>query len=1084
MKPEPHPQSDDDDPSDESPKDQGQGDSNPPEPDADDQAPSSSAFFDLEEGDNIADQNTLKVPSPPPEDLGKESPPRRELSPDEAPILRIRNKEHPQPDLPCHLGEVVLESYLAEGGMASVYRGRIKSSGRSVAVKLAYAASHHAHHLRNEIEKLSAINSVHVVHLVAHGEHDGLLWAAVDLVEGTPLLRLVNLRRQGIPISDAFHDSDPETPRRRSNGQRGSPDRIDASTLHRYVRCFAQAARAIDDIAHAGFTHRDLSPNNVMIARGGIPVLIDFGLSIDEDDDTSGAFVGTPGYQSPEHATGGYGKLDQRSDLYSIAIAFYELIAGRTAGKPPSRSNRAELVHEILHRHIPPISRDTKGVPASLDPIFAHALENDIERRYQSGTQLAEDLELWLDGEALRHARETIKSKVRRRRPLLLSTLAGMVLLVLGGYLAWNFHDLSRIDKLVAEINHVDIDSLSWTELTDVARRSEAAEAEYPSHAGARQLTRRHQNEVRRRTAILTSIRKDFDEQKQSAPEILDRIEFDYDLLRGHPELEAVHESLVGRAANDWLNEVLREAVLPLAILRIKRNVARIESVRFHRRHVRELPQLEFIICLDHVLQDAPEAVAQHLETCAPATRRRPLLLLVSLLAKFECEKLLEDRLARREQDARGVALGFSPSTDDGPTREDITAEIEDLRAELAEIREEKIRLQKTIESTPLGSSRIPEVCFKAHMLIAVATRDGIRRDFASKDKTRLKECLAELNGIGKADTENQMILSARSRLAYQLGDTQRSIRDLRTLLKEVSDERLKSVTSIQLAAALLMHGEGDREEGQSEITGELRFGLKKLPVGLGLFARAIHRCALTQAEGDQRIVHGFNALNRLRETSPELVLNDDSVTFLRSALHELSDKRRNQTLIELAPTVENIGLLQGPPGTRAGAAAQEIHSFIAWACFHRVKEAGGDLSAAEKTSVVRLGLHHYRRFSEQMAMAYESRCIRLLLESELPTQSTIASESFRSELADVTSVELLEKRIERVSKWIEWQVRPENLEREKRRLRESYTLAHDYCVQVAQGIELRRREEATEDDSPASRPPSTNSKPLDSEIR
>ena len=99
------------------------------------------------------------------------------------------------------------------------------------------------------------------------------------------------------------------------------------------ARIIRALADALDHSHHMGVVHRDIKPANVLIDDQGRPRLIDFGLArrsdFESDLTREGAIVGTPAYMSPEQALGQSRQVDERSDVYSLGVIFYELLYGR-----------------------------------------------------------------------------------------------------------------------------------------------------------------------------------------------------------------------------------------------------------------------------------------------------------------------------------------------------------------------------------------------------------------------------------------------------------------------------------------------------------------------------------------------------------------------------------------------------------------------------------------------------------------------------------------------------------------------------------------------------------------------------------
>jgi serine/threonine protein kinase len=144
----------------------------------------------------------------------------------------------------------------------------------------------------------------------------------------------------------------------------------------------SQIARALGALHAAGILHRDLKPGNVMLRMDGQVALIDFGLAkheaLDYDITDTGMIFGTPHYMSPEQ---GHGQdLDPRSDLYSLGVMLFEMLAGR---KPYTADNPMAIIY--MHRNVP-----TPRLPESLSdlqPLLDRLMSKDVHERYRNAAE-------------------------------------------------------------------------------------------------------------------------------------------------------------------------------------------------------------------------------------------------------------------------------------------------------------------------------------------------------------------------------------------------------------------------------------------------------------------------------------------------------------------------------------------------------------------------------------------------------------------------------------------------------------------------------------------------------------------------
>jgi len=240
---------------------------------------------------------------------------------------------------------------IGAGGYAAVLKVRSRSNGRLEALKITTVAPgadpDAVQRFREETRIAAALEHPSIVRVWDSGGEDDVLWYAMELVEG-PIL---------------------------------------ASWRGRHVAA-EEAARLGEVLADAlaysharGVLHRDMKPENVLLAPDGRPKLMDFGIAKSEDSSVrtkTGFLVGSPAYVSPEQLSGT--PLDGRTDVYSLGTTLFELLAGRL----PFRSRGIEDLARRLDDDAPPLGKYLADVDPELERIVGKALARDRRDRYDA----------------------------------------------------------------------------------------------------------------------------------------------------------------------------------------------------------------------------------------------------------------------------------------------------------------------------------------------------------------------------------------------------------------------------------------------------------------------------------------------------------------------------------------------------------------------------------------------------------------------------------------------------------------------------------------------------------------------------
>ncbi|MDP7274856.1 MAG: serine/threonine-protein kinase [Planctomycetaceae bacterium] len=266
------------------------------------------------------------------------------------------------------LGEFRLLRLLGSGGMANVYLAEQTSLKRKVALKILrpdlLADDTYLERFTREAKAAAGLNHANIVQVFAVGEQGGLHYIAQEYVQGVNLREF--LSRKGPP---------------------------EAGTA---VHILRQVASALKAAADAGIVHRDIKPENILLTRQGIVKVTDFGLAQlnRESDHTNltltqvGTTMGTPLYMSPEQVNGA--RVDHRSDIYSLGVTCYHLLAGR----PPFRGETAiSVAVQHVNQAPEPLSDSRSDLPRRLCDLVHRMMAKQPDDRVPDATTLLEELE-------------------------------------------------------------------------------------------------------------------------------------------------------------------------------------------------------------------------------------------------------------------------------------------------------------------------------------------------------------------------------------------------------------------------------------------------------------------------------------------------------------------------------------------------------------------------------------------------------------------------------------------------------------------------------------------------------------------
>jgi serine/threonine-protein kinase len=301
--------------------------------------------------------------------------------------------------------------------MATVYLAHDLKHDRPVALKVLHgelAAALGPERFQREIRFAARLQHPHILSVHDSGEAAGQLWFTMPFVEGESLRD--RLRREAqLPVEDA-------------------------------VRIATETARALDYAHRHSVVHRDIKPENILVTTDGDTLVADFGIAralSGRDDDSSGeshltetgTSIGTPAYMSPEQASGDK-HLDARSDIYSLGVVLFEMLAG----EPPFAGPTAQaVIAKRFAGETPRVRQARPSTPEAVEQAIARALALTPADRFATAADFAKALAGPSPATAAANHTAVLSSapSARRRVPLAAVTLGLGFLVGLGVLFAW-----------------------------------------------------------------------------------------------------------------------------------------------------------------------------------------------------------------------------------------------------------------------------------------------------------------------------------------------------------------------------------------------------------------------------------------------------------------------------------------------------------------------------------------------------------------------------------------------------------------------------------------------------------------------
>ncbi|MDF2672856.1 MAG: pknB [Clostridiales bacterium] len=367
----------------------------------------------------------------------------------------------------------VLLEKVGEGGMALVYKARCQLLNRYVAIKILRQEfttdEEFVRKFKRESMASASLSHPNIVGIYDVGEEDGIYYIVMEYIHGQTLKEYIKEKEKIEPMEA--------------------------------INIAKQISYGLEHAHKNGVVHRDIKPHNIMITDDKIIKVADFGIARASSTMTmtnTGKVMGSVHYFSPEQARGGYS--DHRTDIYSLGVVMYEMIAGRLPYDAESPITVA-LKH-IQETVIEPIEVD-HNIPNALNDIVIKAMQKDMSKRYQNIRDLIGDLELaqnspntmlynWetekektrvisvedIDGEL--EKKRKVKKRARTVK-ITFGTLSLLMLLVIGGVFAFNKWMVVQEVKIPPILGMQEVDARNLLEKAGLRMDSKTVSSEKPA---------------------------------------------------------------------------------------------------------------------------------------------------------------------------------------------------------------------------------------------------------------------------------------------------------------------------------------------------------------------------------------------------------------------------------------------------------------------------------------------------------------------------------------------------------------------------------------------------------------------------
>jgi len=301
------------------------------------------------------------------------------------------------------LGDCRLVREIGRGGMGVVFEALEGSIERRVAVKLLpwriSMVPHRQERFEREAQTIAKLRHSNIVPIFRFGRHEDYAYYVMQYVESVNLGHLIGAlsERQQVSPAQEIRDEVGES----SSGESWTPEAADRKKLKQdswkaFARIGLQVAQALRHAHRMGVLHNDVKPGNLLIDASGKVFVTDFGLAeplISDSSEVDESVNGTLRYMAPERFEGVF---DETSDVYSLGITLFELVAQQSAFETDSQVG---LITAIAAGEVRSVFETRNDLPPDLAAVIAKAISREPNDRYQSAGEFASDLLRFINGE-------------------------------------------------------------------------------------------------------------------------------------------------------------------------------------------------------------------------------------------------------------------------------------------------------------------------------------------------------------------------------------------------------------------------------------------------------------------------------------------------------------------------------------------------------------------------------------------------------------------------------------------------------------------------------------------------------------